>query len=62
MEPPKARGRAFHITVEEERAAPNVMGGMFLSLILLIMFVLCSYNYSSGRYIPSELLVYFIFV
>lgn len=38
VEPPRARGCSFHLTAEEARAAPDVMTGMFLSLISLIMF------------------------
>ena len=30
-EPPKAQGRAFQLTAEEARAAPNVVAGTFLS-------------------------------
>ena len=30
-EPPKAQGRAFQLTAEEARAAPDVVAGMFLS-------------------------------
>lgn len=37
-DPPRARVRAFQLTAEEARATPNVVSGMFLSLILLIIF------------------------
>ena len=39
----KAWGRAFQLTAEEARTSPDVVAGMFLSLILLIIFVLCLY-------------------
>lgn len=38
MEPPSPRGRAFQLTTKEARAAPDVTNGMFLFIILLIIF------------------------
>ena len=38
--PSRAQGRAFQITSEEARETIDVVAGMFLSLILLIIFVL----------------------
>ncbi|CAH1445284.1 unnamed protein product [Lactuca virosa] len=37
-EPPKAQGRAFQLTAEEARAAPDVVAGMFLSFISFPIF------------------------
>lgn len=47
---PKARVRAFQLTLEEARAAPNV--------IILSVILWYSYVYDSTRYVLSELLVY----
>ena len=54
-EPPRARGRAFQLTIEEARAVPDVVIGMFPFSIMLV--ILCyDYVYDSSRYLLSELL------
>ena len=55
-EPPKAQGRAFQLTSEEARAAPDVVAGMFLSFISFIISVLCLSVVPVIRYVFSELL------
>ena len=46
--PPRAQGRAFQLTTEEAMVAPDVVAGMFLSLILLIIFVVCLHVCACG--------------
>ena len=55
VEPPRARGCAFELTFEEVRAAPNVVTGMFLSIILLIMFVMLKCVPSLGMFLVNSL-------
>ena len=55
-EPPKAQGRAFQLTAEEAKAAPDVAVGMFLSLISVIIYVLCLSIIPMFRYLFSKLL------
>ena len=52
---PKAQGRAFQLTAEEVRAAPDVVAGMFLSFISFIIIVLCLSVLPVIRYVLSEL-------
>ena len=40
-EPPRAQGCAFQLTIKKARVTLDVVDGMFLSLILLIIYVLC---------------------
>ena len=40
----REQGLAFQLTAEEARAAPDMVFGMFISLILLIIYVLCLYG------------------
>ena len=41
VEPPRARVRAFQLTTEEARAAPDVVTGMFLFIIMSIYVFVC---------------------
>ena len=52
-ETPRARGRAFQLTAEEVRAAPDVVAGMFLSCIYFDIEMLCLY-YVMRRYLSCE--------
>ena len=61
VEPPRAQGRAFQITVEEASKSPGVVTCMFVSVILLIKFLLCLYMCTLVSYVPSELLACFSF-
>ena len=40
-EPPRSQVRSFQLTAEEARATLDMVDGMFLSLILLSIYVLC---------------------
>ena len=43
VEPLRDRGLVFHLTTEEAKTALDVVTGMFLFVILLILFMLCLY-------------------
>ena len=53
MEPPKAQGRAFQLTAEEAKSAPDVVAGMFLFSVSVIVFVLCLLIVPVIRYVFS---------
>ena len=60
-EAPKARGRAFQLTIEEARATPNVVTVMF-SCIILSVVLWYAYFYDYIRYLFNELVAYaFVF-
>ena len=58
----KAQGRAFQLTAEDARAAPNVVAGMFLSSVSFIIYFLCLSVLPLIRYVFSEHLVCFGFI
>ena len=61
-EPPKAHGRAFQLTAEEERVAADVVAGMFLSLSHLLYLLFCLSHVHVIRYVFSELISYICFI
>ena len=54
VEPSKAQGRAFQLTTEEAKSAPDVVAGMFLFFISFIISLLCLSVVPVFRYIFSE--------
>ena len=62
MEPPKAQGRAFQLTAEEAKEAPDVVAGMILFSILVNVFVLCLLVVPMIRYVFSKFLACFGFI
>ena len=62
MEPPKAQGRAFQLTAEEAKAAPDVVASMFLFSISVIVVVLCLLVVPMIRYVFSEFFACFGFI
>lgn len=53
VEAPKAREQAFQLTIEEARAVPNVVTGLY-SFIILSSYFLYAYIYVFVRYLLSE--------
>ena len=51
-EAPKARGRAFQLTAEEVRSAPDVVAGMY-SVFYILLMILCLYD-DMRRYFSCE--------
>ena len=54
VEPPKAQGRAFQLTVEEAKSAPDVVAGTFLFSVAVIVFMICLLVVPLIRYVFSE--------
>ena len=52
-EAPKARGRAFQLTAEEVRVAPDVVAGMYSFVFYFDVEILCLY-YVMRRYLSCE--------
>lgn len=63
MEPLKAQGgRAFQLTTEESKVAPDVVASTFLFSVSIIVFLLCVWVVPVIRYVFSKFFACFSFI
>ena len=53
-EAPRARGRAFQLTAEEVRAAPDVVAGMYFFMFFFFFYEMLCLFYDMRRYFSCE--------